>query len=142
MASEEKNAWIMGLVAIAGYATYLAIILSRAGTTPLPEVPYVSTLLWCIGGAIALGIVLSIAAAALSPEDAGQKDQRDREIGRFGEHVGKSFLVIGGLAALALALAEASHFWIANVLYLGFVLSAILECIAKVVAYRRGFQPW
>ena len=41
-----------------------------------------------------------------------------------------------------MAMAEADHFWIANVIYLAFVLSAILGSIAKIVAYRRGFQPW
>ena len=33
-------------------------------------------------------------------------------------------------------------FWIANVIYLGFVLSGIVASIAKLVAYRRGFQSW
>ena len=72
----------------------------------------------------------------------GQKDQRDREIHRFGEYIGQSFVVIGGVAALVLAMAEADHFWIANAIYLAFVLSSVLGCAAKIVAYRRGFQPW
>lgn len=40
--------------------------------------------------------------------------------------VGQSFVVIGGVAALLMAMAEWEHFWIANVIYLAFVLSAIL----------------
>ena len=32
-------------------------------------------------------------------------------------------------------------FWIANAVYLGFVLSAVVGSVAKVVAYRRGL-PW
>ena len=66
----------------------------------------------------------------------------NREIYRFGEHIGQSFLVVGGVAALIMAMAEWDHFWIANVIYLAFVLSAILGSVAKIVAYRRGFQPW
>lgn len=50
--------------------------------------------------------------------------------------------MIGGVVALLMAMAEVQHFWIANVIYLTFVLSAILGSVAKVVAYRRGFQPW
>jgi hypothetical protein len=46
------------------------------------------------------------------------------------------------VAALLMAMAEWDHFWIANVIYLAFVLSAILGSVAKIVAYRRGFQPW
>lgn len=77
-----------------------------------------------------------------SPREAGKKDQRDREIYRFGEYAGQSFVVIGGIAALLMAMAEVPHFWIANVIYLAFVLSAMLGSVAKIVAYRKGFQPW
>jgi hypothetical protein len=55
---------------------------------------------------------------------------------------GRSFVVVGGVAALLLAMTAADHFWIANVIYLTFVLSAVLGSVAKIVAYRRGFQPW
>jgi len=138
---EEKRAWILGITAIASYAVYLAVILSRADGRPLAEVPYVAALLWTVGASIATTIVLSIIASIVSG-DAGKKDQRDREIGRFGEYVGQSFVVIGAVAALLLAMAEAPHFWIANAVYLAFTLSAILGSIARIFAYRRGFQPW
>ncbi|WP_344967378.1 hypothetical protein [Streptosporangium fragile] len=142
MPFEEKQAWIMAVVSAVAYVTYLALLLGRAGSTPLAEVPYVPVMLWTIGGAIVAAIVLRVVAAALAPEDAGKKDQRDREINRFGEHIGQSFVVVGGVAAILLAMAETDQFWIANVLYLAFVLSAILGSVAKIVAYRRGFWPW
>jgi hypothetical protein len=41
-----------------------------------------------------------------------------------------------------MAMVELDYFWIANVIYLAFHLSAILGAAAKIVAYRRGFQPW
>jgi len=142
MSSEEKSAWIMLVVPVVAYATYLAIILGRADGTPLAEVSYVSTILWTIGAAIAASIVLHIVVAIASPKDAGKKDERDREIYRFGEYTGQSFVVIGGVAVLIMAMAEVDYFWIANAIYLAFVLSAILGSVAKLVAYRRGFQPW
>ncbi len=142
MSFEEKSAWIMGVVAVGSYGVYLAIVLSRAGTMPLADVPYVAPLLWTVGGSIALSIVLHALIGISSPRDAGKKDQRDREIYRFGEYIGQSFVVIGGVAALLMAMTETDHFWIANVIYLTFVLSAILGSVAKIIAYRRGFQPW
>jgi hypothetical protein len=142
MAFEEKRAWIMVVVSIVTYAAYLTVILGRAGDIPLPEVPYAGALLWAVGLAIAASIVLHIVVATFSPGEADQKDQRDREINRFGDHVGQSFVVIGGVAALAMAMAELDYFWIANVIYLAFVLSAILGSVAKIIAYRWGFQPW
>jgi hypothetical protein len=56
--------------------------------------------------------------------------------------IGQSSVVVGGVAALGMALAQWGHFWIANVIYLCFVLSAVVGSIAKIVAYRRGFQSW
>ncbi|WP_455353093.1 hypothetical protein [Streptomyces sp. SYSU K217416] len=142
MTFEEKRAWIMAMVAIGAYATYLALVLGRAGDIPLTEVSYVSTLLWTIGAAVAVSIALHIVVAAASPEDANKKDQRDREITRFGEYAGQSFVVVGGLAVLGMAMAEVHHFWIANTICLAFFLSAVLGSVAKIVAYRWGFQPW
>jgi hypothetical protein len=60
----------------------------------------------------------------------------------FGEYAGRSLVVTGAVEALAMALAEWSYFWIANVLYLAFVLSAVLGSMAKIFAYRQGFHPW
>ena len=142
MSFEEKSAWIMGVVAAGSYGVYLAIVLGLAGTMPLVDVPYVAPLLWTVGASIALSIALHILMGIFSPKEAGKKDQRDREIYRFGEYIGQSFLVIGGVAVLLMAMVETDHFWIANVIYLAFFLSAILGSVAKIVAYRRGFQPW
>ena len=142
MSFEEKSAWIMGVVAAGSYGVYLAIVLGLAGTMPLVDVPYVAPLLWTVGASIALSITLHILMGIFSPKEAGKKDQRDREIYRFGEYIGQSFLVIGGVAVLLMAMVETDHFWIANVIYLAFFLSAILGSVAKIVAYRRGFQTW
>ncbi|MDJ0343472.1 hypothetical protein QMK19_18135 [Streptomyces sp. H10-C2] len=142
MPFEEKRAWIMGGVAVGAYAVYLVIVLGRAGNTPLAEVPYVSALLWTIGAAIVTSIVLNIVVAIASSKDADKKDQRDREIHRIGEYIGQSFVVAGGMTALGMSLAELDYFWISNVIYLAFILSAILGSVAKIVAYRRGFQQW
>jgi hypothetical protein len=142
MASEEKSAWIMILIAVVAYAVYVAVLLGRIDGGSISTVDYVRPMLWTIGGSIVAAIVLNIIAGMLSPKDAGKKDQRDREIDRFGEHVGQSFLVIGALAGLVLAMAELDYFWIANALYLGFVLSAVLGSIAKIFAYRGAFQSW
>lgn len=142
MSAEEKRAWVMLVVTVVTYATYVLVILGRVGDAPLVAVPYVPVLLWTVGSAIVATIVLDVAIAIASPEDADRKDQRDREIYRFGEHVGRSFLVAGGVAALGMAMVRLDHFWIANVIYLAFVLSSILGSATKIIAYRRGFQSW
>jgi len=137
---EEKSAWVMGVLAVVALAVYAAITLGQAADMPLTETPYVPTMLWTIGGSIIASIVIHIGVGMTSRNR--KKDQRDREFYRFGETVGHGFLVAGALAALVMALLEWDYFWIANVLYLCFTLSAVLSATAEIVASRRGFHPW
>ena len=142
MAFEEKSAWIMGIVSVVAYAAYAFIVLELGRAMPLAEVDYVPAMLGTIGAAIVVSILLHIIVGIASRRDVGKKDQRDRQIYRMGEYVGQSFVVAGAIAAMLLAMFELPHFWIANVLYLAFVLSAILGTIAKLVSYRRGMPAW
>jgi hypothetical protein len=142
MSFEERNTWVYAVVTLVAFGVYLVVVLGRAQDTPVADVPYVATMLWTIGAGIAAAIAGRILIAVRWPEDADKRDQRDREIDRFGEYVGQSLVVIGALAALILAMAEIDHFWIANAIYVAFVLSALLSSTAKIFAYRRGFPPW
>ncbi|WP_198035382.1 hypothetical protein [Streptacidiphilus rugosus] len=142
MAFEEKRAWILGLVSAVAYGVYVAVVLGRAEGGELARTPYAGALLWTVGGSILASIALSIGVAVVTPGGAEGKDQRDREIHRFGMYVGQGFVVLGAVGGLALALARCDPFWIANALYLGLVLSALLSSAAKIAAYRWGFQPW
>jgi hypothetical protein len=65
-------------------------------------------------------------------------DVRDREISRFGEYASRWLVIAGAAAGLVMAMARWDYFWIANVIYLGFVLWAITGSVVKLVAYRRG----
>lgn len=138
MAAEEKSAWIMAVVAIAAYTTYVIWVLNSTGGGALTDAPYVVPMLGTIGGSIVLSILLHIFFAPR----IGKKDQRDREIYRFGEYTGYAFVTIGALGALVLTMFEVDYFWIANAIYLGFVLSAIIGSLAKIAAYREGLPRW
>jgi hypothetical protein len=86
-----------------------------------------------IGLAIAAHIVIA------APDDAGKRDQRDKDIKGYGEYVGGLVLSVAAVVSLILALAEVDHFWIADAIYLAFILAATAGSIVKIVAYRRGF---
>ncbi|GIF16254.1 hypothetical protein [Actinoplanes teichomyceticus] len=141
MTYEEKRVWIRLVVAVLGYAAYVIVIVGRLGDRALPDVPYTDALLWTVGLAVAASIAAETAVNT-APGASRATDERDREIGRLGEHVGRSFVVIGAVAAMLMAMAGWDRFWIANVVYLCFVLSAILGGVAKVVVYRRGVPQW
>lgn len=142
MTSEERNAWIYGIVTVIAYATYVILIVAHAGGDPLAKVDYVGTMIWTIVAAIVANITLNIVLSIVTPRSADKKDRRDREIGRYGEYTGRALVIAGAVAALILAMVEAEYFWIANVIYLGFVLSAVVGSTVKIVAYRRGLPTW
>jgi branched-subunit amino acid ABC-type transport system permease component len=142
MTHEEKRAWIRLVITALSYAAYVAVVVSHADGRPLAGVPYAAPLLWSIGVSIIASIVVEIAISIANPKASRDKDVRDRQIGRFGEYVGQSPLIIGATAALGMALADWDRFLIANVIYLGFVLSAILGTATKLLLYRRTFSQW
>jgi hypothetical protein len=129
MSSEEKRAWILGPVAVVSYATYLLLLL-------LTDLSYAPILIGVVIGSIVVSIVLHIAVTIRGPHEP--KDERDRQIAVFGDNIGQAFIVLGGVIALILALAQSGYFWIANALYLGFTLSAVFGSVARVCAYRYG----
>ena len=142
MSFRERSAWIMAVVTCGAYVAYLVIVLGRAENVPLTDLSYVSTLLWTFGAVLVGTIVAHILVGIAAPKDIEPKDQRDREIYRHGEYVGQHLVAIGAVVALGLSMAELNHFWIANVIYLAYVLSTLIGSAAKIVAYRRGFQQW
>ncbi len=135
MTYEEKNTWAFGAIAPVGYVAYL-VLAFMSGSGPLDAETYAWPMAWAVLGAITAGILAGI---VLGMAGTRRIDQRDREIDWFGSRVGNSFIVIGGVAALALCLVEAPQVYIANVLYLGFVIAAMLQAATKLVAYRRCF---
>ncbi|MFC5819343.1 hypothetical protein [Nonomuraea harbinensis] len=139
MSSEEKRSWIYLVVGVGVYAVYFVVVLSQVPGADVARIAYVRPMLIAIGAGIGLGIVANIAAAVASPKEAGRTDERDRQINRLGDYVGFYVMSIAALVPMALAMAEAAHFWIANALYLAFVLATVVSSAVKIVLYRRGF---
>ena len=126
MSYEEKGTWVYLVVAIVGSTVYLSLVLpSVLGGTPVEQIDYVPAMLWVIGGAIVASIIGRILVEIFSPSESTRGDIRDKEIDRLGERVGSSFVVIGALGALVLAIQKPSA-----------------SSITKLVAYRRGVPRW
>ena len=88
---------------------------------------WVMVIVTIVAYAIYLSLVLSGGASLpLAPSDYGWQ----------------VLWTIGGVASLMLAILEVDHFWIANTVYLTFVLSAVLGAVAKIAFYRGGLPTW
>jgi hypothetical protein len=138
MSYEEKSTWVYLVTSAGAYAVYLAIVLWRVLSTPVAQVPYVWLLLWTTVASVVASTVGRTLVGTVSPGDNRRRDVRDKEIYRFGEYASRWFVVGGATAAFFMALAKADYFWIANVIYLGFVLWAVAGSAIRLVGYRRG----
>jgi hypothetical protein len=138
MSYEEKGTWVYLVAVVGAYAVYLAIILGRLRSSPAAEVPYGWVLLWTTVASVVASTAGRTLVETARPSDGHRRDVRDEEIYRYGEYVSRWFVVGGAAAAFFMALAKVDYFWIANAIYLGFVLWAIAGSVVKLVAYRRG----
>jgi hypothetical protein len=137
----ERNTWSGLIVTIVAFTVYIVVVLQQAGGGPLERVDWVPIMLVTIGVSIVAVIILTILwgiVAGMRDPEASRTDVRDREIGRIGDRVGQAFSAMGGLGAIVLCALEADWFWIANTIFFGFGLSALVGGIATVVLYRRG----
>lgn len=139
MSFQEKSTWIYcGLTGVVS-AVYFVNVLGQARNTAVTEIAYAWQMLIAIGVAVALSVAAHVVVATTSPSEADKSDERDTAIHRYGEYLGSFALAIGVLVPLGLAIAQFEHFWIANAIYLAFVLQALTSSTVKLVAYRRGF---
>ena len=138
MSYDEKGTWVYLVTSAGAYAVYLVIILGRLQDTPVSAVSYAWVLLWTTVASVIASTIGRTLVETASPSDSHHRDVRDKEIYRFGEYASR-WLVVGGAAArFFMAVAKLDYFWIANAIYLGFVLWAVVGSAIKLVAYRRG----
>ena len=139
MTLQERRSWIYIVTSIVFYVGYVVWILTRADGAPVAQSAYQKPMLVSIGLAIVVNIVAEILLSIVKPVER-QFDVRDKEIQRIGDFTGSAFVAIGAVAALLLALGEHEYFWIANVIYLGFALSAVVGSMTKIGLYRAGMH--
>jgi hypothetical protein len=74
-----------------------------------------------------------------SADDVDRKDERDAVIEARGDRF--AYYVVSALmiGALAMAMLEMPHFWIAHAMFAAFVVAGLVGIVVKLVAYRRGF---
>ena len=126
------------------------IVLGRLQNTSAADVAYQWPMIIAFIASVVLNIVGSIVMAigtGISAEirgrraadDIDRKDERDKTINRHGDLVGYYVASAGMVGVLALTMLRYEYFWIANTLYLSFVVATVVSSVVKLVAYHRGF---
>ena len=161
MPFEEKVTWVSLVVGIVVPIWYFATVLGQLGETAAADIAYqrplviaiIASIVLTIAGAIATGIATGIGGEvraeitaqatgqrpATTTDEIGRSDERDADISRRGDLIGFYAASAGLVVVLVITMLEYDHFWIANALYLSFVIASLVSGVAKIVAYRRGF---
>ncbi len=150
MPFEEKITWVSAVVTVIVPVAYFLIVLGRLADSSAADIAYQRPLLIAIGASIVLTIVGSILTGigtGISAELRGRsasgeidrKDERDKTISRRGDLIGYYVASAGMVGVLALTMLQYEYFWIANALYLSFVVATLVSSVVKLVAYHRGF---
>ncbi len=140
MSYEQKGTWVYLVSSAGAYLVYLVIIIGRLQDTPVSQVSYAWVLLWTTLASIVASTVGRTLVETARPSESRRRDVRDKEIYRFGEYTSRWFVAGGAAAGFLMAVAKRDYFWIANVIYLGFVLWAVAGSAARLTACRRGLQ--
>ncbi|WP_261765482.1 hypothetical protein [Actinotalea fermentans] len=135
---EEKGTWAYVVAGVAVFGGYVAWLLGAADGGPLVEVSYQRPLVTAIVVSVVATVVGRVLIEVVRPSESTRPDVRDKEVSRFGDYVGGTVLSILGAGVLALAIADADTFWIAQALYAAYVASMVASSVTKIVAYRRG----
>ena len=150
MPFEEKITWVSAVVTVIVPVAYFLIVLGRLADSSAADIAYQRPLLIAIGASIVLTIVGSILTGigtGISAELRGRsasgeidrKDERGKTISRRGDLIGYYVASAGMVGVLALTMLQYEYFWIANALYLSFVVATLVSSVVKLVAYHRGF---
>ncbi len=138
MSYEERRVWAYLVASAVAYIAYLAIVVPRLFHTPAAHVSYFLPLMATTVASVFIAMVVRSALEVARPSDSSKADARDRDIARFGEHASRWCVVGGATAGFIGAIDHWDYFWIGNVIYLGFVLWAVVGSVLRLVAYRRG----
>jgi hypothetical protein len=146
---EEKITWVNAVVAVIVPVVYFSIVLGRLGDSSAADIAYQRPLLIAIGASIVLtivGAILTGIGTGISAELRGRsasgeidrKDERYVRIARHGDLIGLYVSSAGMVVVLGLTMLKYEYFWIANALYLSFIVGTLVGSAVKLTSYHRG----
>lgn len=140
MSFREKISWI-SLVTMTGvYGWYIWRVMPPLAAAHGAAAGSTSLLVGTIVVLVVLQIVLNVAAAIQSPQDArAPEDERERLIRLKGSGTGFVVLVIGAIAACVAGIYfHMESVLLGNAIFLAVVVAHIAKYLTEIVYYRRG----
>lgn len=136
---EKSNLTVLAILVMVFGVYFLWLMPQMAAADPLPPpaavagvlIPFVLVLVVLIGA-------VHLAYKLRDWKEKGEADERDRLIETRAEARAGFVLALGVFGALALLLAGAAPFWIANALLGALVAAELVKGVLRAIAYRRS----
>lgn len=139
MTHDERGAWLFGATVLRTYVVYLGSLVTTDVGTFGGGCGLRGGVARHGGAAILAGIILWIPARARGETDGETfRDARDEAITAHGERAGQGVVALAAMGALGLAAGSRRAVLDANLLYLGFMLAALVSSLARIATYRWG----
>lgn len=127
----------MGASLIVAYISYLVAVVNHLDGGAITEVRYQWAAVVAAGVVVVLAAITHMAIAAVDPQDKPRRDAASNAIRRYSRSTGATVLSAAAVLGMALAMAEAAHFWIANVILAGLVVAEVVAAGSEILTYRR-----
>lgn len=137
MRFRETSAWMMVGTLLLAYGWYLLTVVRQLDGVAVADVEYQRT---AVVAAIAVVILAAVSHIVLAATGrAGPKDGHTgvAAIRRYARSTGGVVIAAAAVLATVLAMVEADHFWIANVVIAGLVGAEVVAAGSEIAAYRR-----
>jgi hypothetical protein len=139
MSFREKSAWISLLTIVVVSILFLLELPYPWTLTPTPSGFLFRVLLAAIATFVVIAIVAHVVVAALAPRDArAQGDERERLIALRATRLSGFVYAVLSLGSIALIHLGANQFALGYAVLFSFVLAEAVNCIARIVYFRRG----
>ena len=137
MSFREKSAWLLVGIVVVAYGWYVTSVMAQIDDVAVADVAYQRSAVAATMVVVVLVAVSHVALAAIGPADQRHPDST-AAIRRYARSTGGIVITAAAVLGMALAMAEADYFWIANVILAGLVVAELSAAGFEIVIYRRG----
>lgn len=120
------------------YGWYLTSVIDQLDGSPVADVGYETTAVMASIAVVVLSAVSHIVLAVTGSAGSRSNQTGATAIKRYARSHGAAVVAAASVLGMVLAMVEADHFWIANVILAGLVIAEVTSAGSEILLYRRG----
>ncbi|MGD2042144.1 MAG: hypothetical protein PVJ28_00725 [Acidimicrobiia bacterium] len=138
MSFRERSAWMMVGTLVIAYGWYLTTVIGQLDGDTIAGIEYQRTAVVAAIAVVVLAALSHIVLGATGQTRSKESHSGTAAIKRYARSTGGVVVSAAAVLGMALAMVEADHFWIANVILAGLVVAELAAAGSEILIYRRG----